>query len=422
MLKKTLLPLIWAFLLLFCFSACKVPTEPPILITPPSYPEHTPGDTPEDGDIELETNTIYYPENSTEANASYRLTYTIPKFSSESHINADELNSAVSRYLDTLLIGVSQERVPYADSTELILPYTDVTCSVRFARGYTNIVFTDESSFGSDVVTSTHVIVADERGIERSLGYVVGLYDPNDIVSQQILQIIRESEGSASAYYHDIELSNISAAIDLFNGYEVTSDGFIIYIDAGIVSAYGSHSFEIPSRVLQPGFVGDIISTNAFLGIKPIIDDLLTAITMQGQTSFNGTPDPYSAAYTMANYFLSGDYQRTEGAILIDKADYDAAYLGIFDTDVLQELPASAGFIMLNEDTYSITDTGISLFYGMDHQDAFADDLGVITLVGSLMSGHPGSSVSCVSTRVEICLIPDETSLFGYKISSITIL
>ncbi|MBQ3552232.1 MAG: hypothetical protein IJA35_03630 [Clostridia bacterium] len=419
--KKINFSLFLAFFLIFCFSACKVPTELPTLITPPSYPEYTPDDSPENSVIELETTTIYYPANSTEDSANYRLTYTIPKFSSESHIHADELNSAVSHYLDTLLIGVSQERVPYADSTELILPYTDVTCSVRFARGYTNIVFTDESSFGSDVVTNTHVIVADEQGIERSLGYVVGLYDPNDIVGQQILQIIRGSDDSGSVYYHDIELSNISAAIDLFNGYEVTSDGFIIYIDAGVVSAYGSHSFEIPSRVLQPGFVGDIISTNAFSGIRLIIDDLLTAITMQGQTSFNGTPDPYSAAYTMANYFLNGDYQRTEGAILIDKADYDAAYFGIFDTDILQSLPANADFVTLNEDTYAITDTGINLFYGMDYQDAFSDDLGAITLVGRLMSGHPGGSVSCVSTRVEICLIPDETSLFGYNISSIAI-
>lgn len=369
-----------AFALLM--AGCAQPAaEEPIDVTAPA---ETPAPEQEVTEEAIQTQDGYaiiseemlLPQDVPEEEAVYRLSYQAPQFENEAS------NAAVLVYLDELYTRVISERMPYADPVDA-LPYTKVTFEVQKAELpaglYTNLIFTEEHSFGSDADAEfdRHVIVIGPDGGECCLAAVSGTYYPEDIAAQQVLNVIAYEPNS---YYGDLTSDTILSVLDLYNGFVVADEGYTLFIPAGSIAPEDKGMAEIsfPHRALYPGFVGDVMDEEDYSALLPVLSAAAAACGPDF-TGFSGAPTDELAAAIINEYFLA------QGISSAAAVDYAAAYKTIFGGDI-----AAADI--------AITPSNLP-FYGVQWDDAYADGE-TVTLSGQLMSGAPGSSSAAPAASV----------------------
>lgn len=313
------------------------------------------------GDIHEE---LLLPQDVPEEAAVYRLSYTAPAFGTD----ADQ---AIAEYLDELYTRVTSERMPYADAVDS-LPYTAVTYEIQQAElssgTYTNVIFTEEYSFGDDIQQELHIIVLDPHGSECSLAAISGTYFPEDMAVQQVMNVVAYDP---SAYYGDLTADTVLSALDLYNGFAVADEGYTLFIPAGAIAPEESGMVEIsfPRRALYPGFVGDVMDEDVYEALLPALSASAAACGPDF-SGFSGPPTGELAASIMNEYFLA------QGADQVSASEYAAAYSAMFGVDI-------------NASDAVISDAGLPAF-GVQWEDAFMED-DAVTLTGQLMSGEPGS-------------------------------
>lgn len=316
------------------------------------------------------TEELLLPQDVPEEEAVYRLSYSAPRFGNETS------DGAIAEYLDELYTRVVSERMPYADSAEE-LPYTSVSFETQQAELpagiYTNVIFTEEHSFGGpeEAEFDRHVIVLGPDGAECSLAAVSGAYYPEDIAAQQVWNVIAYEPDS---YFGDLTTEGILSALDLYNGFAVADEGYTLFIPQGTIAPEERGMIEIsfPHRALYPGFVGDAVTEEVYEEILPALSAAAAACGPDF-SGFSGAPTGELAAAFMNEYFLA------KGVSSISAAEYSAAYRAVFGAD-----------ISADTDPVVLAETGLP-FYGAQWDDAHIDG-DTVTLSGSLMSGAPGSS------------------------------
>jgi len=320
------------------------------------------------------------PRDVPEEEAVYRLSYQAPQFENES------ANGAVALYLDELYTRVTSERMPYADPVDS-LPYTKVTFEMQEAELpaglYTNVIFTEEHSFGDDAEAEfdRHVIVVGPDGAECCLAAVSGTYFPEDIAVQQVLNVMAYEPDS---YYGDLTQDTILSAIDLYNGFAVADEGYTLFIPAGTIAPEERGMVEIsfPHRALYPGFVGDVMDEEDYSALLPMLSAAAAACGPDF-TGFAGAPEGELAAA------IIGEYLSAQGLAFDNAADYSAAYAEAY----------KAMFGVDNQGEITSAESSNLPFYGVQWEDAYADGE-TVTLSGQLMSGAPGSSSAASAASV----------------------
>lgn len=319
------------------------------------------------------------PQDVPEEEAIYRLCYEAPRFENPA---SDE---AVLVYLDELYTRVVSERMPYADPVDT-LPYTKVSFEIQKAELpaglYTNLIFTEEHSFGGDMEAELHrhVIVLGPDGGECNLASVSGAYYPEDMAAQQVLNVMAYEPQN---YYGDLTTDNVLSVLDLYNGFIVADEGYTLLIPAGAIAPEENGAAEIsfPRRALYPGFVGDVIDEGDYEALLPVLSAAAAACG-PGFTGFSGTPEGELAAAIISEYFSA------KGLSFENAADYAAAYSdaykAIFGADPAGETTAVESDLP---------------FYGVQWEDAHADG-DTATLSGQLMSGAPGSGSAAPAASV----------------------
>ena len=366
--------------------------------------------------IKLEHTAIYYPDGADEASAEYVLEYTAPVFTGGGSMSSS-MNEAVALFIDELMLRVTDERLPFADRVEgEPAPKTLVTCVVSESRGYINVIFDESVSFSGGEELYRRALVLDREGTERGLAYVSGCYEPAPLVAQRIFDIIN---ASPSEYYTDIELSDIISEIDLFSGYCVMPNGFRVFMPAGAVApeAKGVVEFEIDSGVLMPPFVGDMISTQAYEELRPILNDLCTACVIRYE-SFEGAMSAYAATEFMARRMLGSDYDLGGDYITVPKADFEAVYASLIAEGDFPGIDELAHDMRLDSGAYVISREFLTYVYSISFESAELHNDGTLVLSGSLMYGAPGDASASFVSGVTVTLSPWEDSPCGYRIVS----
>ncbi len=271
--KKNVVLLAVCMVALLAVSGCEGSLETNAPISTPSQTGAVPVITPEAGEpvsteppmqgmgfasYEIRREMIYYPEGSDVASAEYVLDAQLPYFSDGGDIAAS-MNDSVAMYREELMERVVSERVPLADRVNgEESPSTLVSCEMEFIGDYLNIGFYEDASYGDSVEHSLYTIAFNRAGTELSLAALTGVFDPSDLATQQVLNHIAKDE---SLYFGDITAENVKAALDLFNGFSVTENGYLLYAAEGTLGKpeLGILSFAVEKSAFYPEFVGDIV-------------------------------------------------------------------------------------------------------------------------------------------------------------------
>ncbi|MEA5059726.1 MAG: hypothetical protein VB049_06780 [Candidatus Pelethousia sp.] len=266
---KTMLLLLSLCLL---FTGCSVNQSPQAVSVITPAPAITPASTARVGGPA----TVYYPEGTDEATATYQITYTLPTFAAKGP-GGEAMDAALTAWLDELFERVETERLPLADRAEgETLPTTEVTYELRDAHtplgDFTNVFLYEKSWFETsnapEILLS--ILVFDADGMECNLASISGAYDPEPIAAQQVWNIIGRDPAS---YYGDLELEDISASLDLYNGFAVADEGYTLYVQSGILSANENDGapleFSFGRNAMYPDFVGEYISAEDYEALLP---------------------------------------------------------------------------------------------------------------------------------------------------------
>ena len=220
--------------------------------------------------------TVYYPEGADEASAAYRVSYTLPAFTAQGPAG-EAMDAALEAWLDELFQRVEAERIPLADRAEgEALPTTEVSYEIRQAQtplgSFTNLLLYEKSWFdnAAEPETLLSTLVFDADGMECSLASISGVYEPEPLAAQQVWNIIGRDPAS---YFGDLELEDVAAVLDLYNGFTVADEGYTLYVQSGVLSANESNSapleFSFGRNAMYPDFVGEQITAEDYEALLP---------------------------------------------------------------------------------------------------------------------------------------------------------
>ncbi len=310
-------PLLLFLALCLALSGCtaKEAGQPAVSVVTPA-PTASPDPPHTGGSV-----TVYYPEGAGAANAAYRVAYTLPAFTAQGPAG-EAMDAALESWLDELFQRVEAERIPLADRAEgESLPTTEVTYEIRQAQtplgSFTNLLLYEKSWFDNTGETETllSALVFDADGMECSLASISGVYEPEPLAAQQVWNIIGRDPAS---YFGDLELEDVAAALDLYNGFTVADEGYTLYAQSGVLSAGGSGGapleFSFGRNAMYPDFVGEEITAEDYEALLPQFF-VLASHCGPGFTSWQaGDGWPEGEALT---YGLRLDEARLSGSALV---------------------------------------------------------------------------------------------------------
>jgi len=348
----------------------------------------------------LRENRIYYPEGTTEADADYILSYELPEFSHSPA--AASMNEALQLYTEELQDRIRSERLPLADrAAEEEAPFTRVYCTLEEAGDCISLILFEEVSFdGTNLETYCSTLVFDQRGAESSLYAQSLLYDPEDLVAQQVYNVIDRDDPARLTHYGDLTLEDIRQNLDLRNGFARTEKGYRVYFKAGVLAdeAAGIQAVEFPEAGLYPDFVGDVIPEGAYADLLLHLDQLCAAAALQYRSFSEGAPDAYTATRFMAEQF--SDRPLENGAYRVLRTEYEDVFYRYFRT-LPRDLENGDGTV-LEGDYYRIPPVQEAL-YGLRPDNAQKQGDGIL-LYATLYSGRPGDAQASELTALTILL------------------
>ena len=220
--------------------------------------------------------TIYYPAGASEADAAYRVTYSLPSFGALGPAG-EAMDAAMAAWLAELLDRVEADRLPLADRAEgEAPPATEVTYELREAQtplgAFTNVLLYEASFFDSGAAPeqALSILVFDEDGAECSLASASGVYAPGAVAAQQVWNIISRDP---AAYHGDLSLEDVAAALDLYNGFTVAEEGYTLFVQPGVLAPEGDGSrpleFSFGRNAIYPDFVGEALTAEEYEALLP---------------------------------------------------------------------------------------------------------------------------------------------------------
>ncbi|MDD4074714.1 MAG: hypothetical protein PHC80_01340 [Eubacteriales bacterium] len=292
----------------------------------------------------------YFPEGSSADTAVYVFQCAYPYFSGPCEVEA---NRAIDRALEEYRATIQTERLPLADAAEqTALPYTHVASQITQQGVYTNVCFEDASGYGEEEPErASYAVVLDENGEETNLPAILGMYMPRALIAQQIYNQIDAADPRRERYHGDLTLEDIDLALDLYNGFTVSPEGFVLMLPCGTVEdeSYGVSRFTVTEASLYPDFVGELIAAADYEALLPGLHTLARACGAETH-SFEGTPDALIATLFMGLTFA--DRPAENGVISVPQAEYEAEAKRYFSA-LPDDLTGGDGTV-LSEGTYRI--------------------------------------------------------------------
>lgn len=420
--KKSALMLIGALLSLLLASCEGAATGSAATALPIETAAQTPAATavpesaPTAGEAQAlayDTVTVYYPEGADASNAEYTLEYVLPVFGA-GYDACKEMNASVSAYEDGLLERVASDRLPYSDGADGGA-YTRVSCNVETADEYTVVIFSEEYSFGADVETMTRALVLGIDGSAESFASVTDIFEPDALAAQQVFNLIDADRGS---YYGDVTLEDVSSALDLYERFYVTETGYAFLVSPGVLAPEesGELTFTVPRQAFYPDVVGEALTVEQYESLRPVLNDLTAACSMEYAGFDGGSPDAFISSAFMTRRLTTG----LEDALYIEIApnEYASLFASLF-AGTLPEISDDAG------DGTFVSDSGAYMIPVYTHEkwsmriDDGALDGDSLTLSGMALSGEAGTGDASELCPITVTFTASADSPFGYRIASV---
>lgn len=360
--------------------------------------------------------TVLYPEDATEENAQFKLSYTLPVFS-DAFPAFEEMNRNVAVYEEELLERVGAERLPYADGAEgSQAPYTRVECRAERSGSYVNIYLYEFTSFGGDEELLPRILVLGPAGERESLASVTGVYEIESLAAQQVFNLI---DANRNAYFGDVTLDDIPLALDLYAGFFVTDEGYGLVSPPGTLApeSDGMLVFLIERAVFYPAVVGNVISLEEFEALRGPLDTLICACRMDYAGFDSSAPPPFIATSFMTLMLTEG----TEDALYVpvERSVYEETYAWYFST------PLSADFSGAGEGDGTFLKDGDYMLPVYPHEacslriDEAVRTEGGLVLYGMILYGVPGTSDAGELCAAAVTLKAAPDSPMGYRFESV---
>jgi len=371
-------------------------------------------DLPEGGTASI-TKTILFPEGSSEENANYILTYTLPYFGGSSMRSAN-MNASMSLFEEELLERAQEEYLPIAMESE-DAGRTEVSVQVLSARGYTNILISERNTFGDTTSDRLSTLVLNGDGVEESLAAaaLAGTYEIETLAAQLVYNRMDQERDK---YFTDLSLSDIADLMDPYNGYYVTENGFMLYFAPGTIAptAEGEILMELAESDFYPAFVGDQLSEEAYVAISPLLDSL-GHHAADGFVSFSGVPSPYIASAFMYETILSMDpapYTVDGETFTMPYAELEEIFSSYFRGDFPGIFGLDGLMVVEENDTVRITPWNAQLPSAntrvlLTDAEEGAEE-GLLLLTGSLVFNTPGAPEPTTVSGVRVELQLDDAA------------
>lgn len=397
-------------------NAAQTPDE--LTPTPPL------GVTPEGGDMEVllteadgvafVQKTVLYPEDATEANAQFRLEYALPAFG-EAFPAAAAMNEQVALYEDELLERVRAERLPYADTAAGgALPYTRVECRIERAGGYINIYLHEFTSFCGEEEALPRILVIGPDGARASLASATGVYDVEPLAAQQVFNLIDANRG---AYFGDITLEDIPAALDLYAGFFVTGEGYGLAIAPGTLAPEeeGMLVFLIDRAAFYPEAVGSVLLAAEYEALRAPLDALVSACAMD----YAGFDASAPNAFVTTSFLTLLLTQGTEDALYapVPRAQYEEAYASYFSAPLPANWAEAGDGTWLDGESYMLPVYAHGT-WSLRIDQAVRTQTGLV-LYGMILYGVPGTASAGELTAATVTLTASGVSPAGYIFESV---
>ncbi len=387
-------------------------TEPPQGVTPGESPAEN-ALTEADG-VNFVAKTVLYPEDATEETAQFRLDYVLPVFS-DAFPAFEAMNEQVTLYEEELLERVSAERLPYADTAEGgALPYTHVECRAERSGGYIDLYLYEFTSFGGDEELLPRILVLGPDGSRESLASATGIYNVEAVAAQQVFNLI---DANRSAYYGDITLDDIPAALDLYAGFFVTDDGYGLVAAPGTLApeSDGMLVFLVDRSAFYPDVVGTVLSAEEYEAIRGPLDRLISACGMDYSGFDSSAPHAFIATSFMTMLLTEG----TEDALYvpIERSVYEQTYSWYFSAPIAADFPDGGDGTYLDGETYMLPVHPHGT-WSLRIDEAVRTDTGV-ALYGMILYGVPGTSDAGELCAATVVLTKSSNSPMGYTFGSV---
>ncbi len=419
--RKIAVLLAVCMVVLLAASGCEGSLENNAPISTPAQTGAVPVITPEAGEpvsteppmqgmgfasYEIRREMIYYPEGSDVASAEYVLDAQLPYFTDGGEIAAS-MNDSVAMYREELMERVVSERVPLADRVNgEESPSTLVSCEMEFIGDYLNVGFYEDASYGDSVEHSLYTIAFNRAGTELSLAALTGVFDPSDLATQQVLNHIAKDE---SLYFGDITAENVKAALDLFNGFSLTENGYLLYAAEGTLGKpeLGILSFAVEKSAFYPEFVGDIVPAKHYDALQSAVSVMASACAENYLSFSEGSPDALCATG-----FLSGILAK-DNVKTMTAQEYVDLFSSYFTGAIPLNLSEEGNGTTLENGVYTIAEPPNATYF-VELMEARLEGE-TLTLSGTLFYGEPGAADASPVGSVGAVFITDVTVEMGYK-------
>lgn len=373
-----------------------------------------PGALGEADGVGLPGKTVFYPDGAGEADAQFRLDYTLPSFGGAFPAN-EEMNAQVALYEEELLERVGAERLPYADAAGGgAVPYTRVECRAEACGAYVNVYLYEFTSFGGDEEVLPRVLVLGPGGARESLYSVTGVYDAEAVAAQQVFNLIDANRG---AYYGDVTLDDIPNALDLYNGFFVTEEGLGLVAAPGTLAPEddGMLVFLLERAAFYPQVVGTVLSAEEYEAIRGPLDLVVSACGMDYAGFDSSGPSAFIATAFMSLTLTAG----TEDApyIPVARAEYEALYSRFFPGAFPADFAEAGDGTYLEGDAYMLPVRPHGV-WSMRIDQAVRTDAGLV-LYGMILYGVPGTSDSGELCAAAVTLSASDASPIGFVFAGV---
>ena len=346
----------------------------------------------------------YWPEDADYESCEYSCVVELPEFS-RTYTAGYAMNVAVSEYLSGLEKRIDEDYIMNSTAEN---PHTDVSLSVEYLPGCTNIIFTEVHSYDDSPYTQTQVLMLDEYGRELSLADIFRDYHTAERISRLIAGSVGCDEVTALA------------ASDIINGAKATLAGCTVYARAGVLSPKenGETVFEFSTAELSPASDFDAVDLKEYETISELLSMVCTSQAVRQENITEGELSPFAASAFMGEFILSRGYIPSAGRIEVKKAEFENLYRKIFGND-FPEIDTDGHDIKLQEGVYSIRDSSKAYEYHVDFHEVDAQ-ANSITVRGDMIYGAYGYAFSSYVCKVYAVLERSSESPFGFKLIDFT--
>ncbi|MBO4562860.1 MAG: hypothetical protein J5772_04530 [Clostridia bacterium] len=351
----------------------------------------------------------YWPEDADYSTCDYACTIEKPEFSKQ-YYSGFFINAEVEGYLLDIESRIENEYMPASIAKP---PYTQVSCSVEYVNGFTNIIFTEEHCYEAQPYTETHVIIVDEEGHRVNLRDVFRVYRAEEIAAGAIARRI-----AGDSRYYEADDMKVLSAIDVKDGAAATETGCRIYIKAGVLAPFeeGELAFDLSFEDVCPDFVGEgrILTVEEYRNISDFLSIVAGATVIRGENIKNGRVPPYTATRFMAEMVRSFGIASEAGRYEVPKERFEDCFFDCFGAE-FPGVDTDAHDIVIKDGAYSVL-AGRDIFVcNVDMLEA-REENGAIEITGDIMDGSYGSASSMFMAHVAVRLERNEKSPFGFTL------